>query len=428
MEVEAYLKKFYAGTKDPSLTAIQYLMEEFGNPQKSLNFIHIAGTNGKGSITEMLSNILTKAGYRTGKFMSPHLIQYNERMAINNKNISDQEMETLILELEPKIKKYNQNHEAKITLFELETAMAILYFYRNHCDFVVLEAGLGGLYDCTNMVQADISIISSIGYDHMNILGNTLEEIAVQKAGIIKENGNTIFVKQEKMVNQIIENACKERKNVLHMVNPNDISKISFQEDLTKFTYLDHENIEINLKGFKQIQNAAICLECVEILKNKNYKIAEQAVREALKTVVHKGRFEMILKNPKIIFDGAHNEPAIENLKNSIHLYYKKAPKVFIISIFDTKDYRKILQQLLQEDAIFIFTDGNNQGRFIPKEILYDFANKIAKNKTVYQYKIADAIRFIKKKYKDHVTFIIGSFYVYETVMKELKEEKYDTN
>ena len=195
---------------------------------------------------------------------------------------------------------------------------------------------------------------------------------------------------------------------------------------MTKFTYLDHENIEINLKGFKQIQNATICLECVEILKSKDYKISEQAIREALKTVIHKGRFEMILKNPKMIFDGAHNEPAIENLKNSIHLYYKKAPKVFIISIFDTKDYRKILEQLLQEDAIFIFTDGNNEGRFIPKEILYDFANKIAKNKTVYQYKIADAIRFIKKKYKDHVTFIIGSFYVYETVMKELKEEKYE--
>lgn len=187
MNLEEYFSCFYAGTKNPSLEVMHYFMEELGHPEKDLKVIHIAGTNGKGSITEMMSNILTQSGYRTGKFMSPHLICYNERIAINNQNITDEEFEDLIIELNPKVETYNRTHDSKVTLFELQTTMAILYFARKQCDFVVMETGLGGLFDCTNIVNGMISIIASIGYDHMNLLGNSLEEIAMQKAGIIKE-------------------------------------------------------------------------------------------------------------------------------------------------------------------------------------------------------------------------------------------------
>ncbi len=428
MKIEQYLKKFYAGTKNPSLAVMEYLMGEFGNPEKKLNVIHIAGTNGKGSITEMLSNILVKAGYQIGKFMSPHLICYNERISLNQQNITDEEMESLILELMPKVDKYNENHETKVTLFELETAMAILYFSRKQCDFVVMETGLGGLYDCTNIVNAQISIISSIGYDHMNILGNSLEEIARQKAGIIKENGDTIFVEQQTNINQIIENICLKRNNKLHKIDTRKITKISYQMDFTTFSYKNDTMIEIALKGPKQVENAVVCLECIDILRQKNYEITSDAIREGLKTVIHKGRFETICDKPKIIFDGAHNEAAIEHLKNTIELYYKEAKKVFILSIFDTKDYHRILELLLEEDAIFMFTDGNEQGRFIPKEILYDEAKKMAKDKVFYKGKIKEAIQLVKEKFGDYVTFMVGSFYVYEMVKRELEEEKDDTN
>jgi len=427
VKLEEYFSCFYAGTKNPSLEVMHYFMEELGHTEKDLKVIHVAGTNGKGSITEMMSNILTQSGYRTGKFMSPHLICYNERIAINNQNITDEEFENLIIELNPKVETYNRTHDSKVTLFELQTTMAILYFARKQCDFVVMETGLGGLFDCTNIVNGMISIIASIGYDHMNLLGNTLEEIAMQKAGIIKEKGDTIFVKQEEFINAIIEKTCKEKKNQLHCVDLKKIEEISIQANVTKFSYGKNRNVEINLKGEKQIQNAVICLECVAILKSKNIVIADDIMRKALKTVIHKGRFETICENPKIIFDGAHNEPAISHLKDTIQLYYKNAKKVLVLSIFDTKDYHKILAQLLEEDAIFIFTDGNEEGRFVPKETLYDGAKKIANQKTLKKLSMKEALQVVKEKYNDYVTFIVGSFYVYEMVKKEL-EGKNDTN
>lgn len=428
MDIEQYLKNFYAGTKDPSLTGMKFLLKNLGNPEKNLEFIHIAGTNGKGSIAEMLSQILIKAGYRTGKFMSPHLVYYNERMSINNQPISDKEMEKLILECKSKVEQYNQTHETPITLFELETTMALLYFQRNHCDLVVLETGLGGLYDCTNVVEAKLSVISSIGFDHMNLLGDTLSQIATQKAGIIKENGDTVFVKQEPEVNQIIEKVCQQKNSKCHEIKPEKIVNLVYGKDFTKFDYQNHKNIEINLKGEKQPQNAVICLECIEILRKRNYPITDTAIKEGLKTVVHKGRFETICQNPKIIFDGAHNEPTIEHLKHTIDLYFKEDKKVFIVSILRTKDEIKILEKLLQEEAIFLFTSGNDEGDYVSKEELYETARKINSKRDLQKQELRQAIALVCEKYRDCVTFVIGSFYVYATVIQEIEEEKNDRN
>ncbi len=189
MNIEKYLSNFFRGTKNPTLKAMNFLMNELDHPENNLNAIHIAGTKGKGSVTEMITNVLINEGYTVGKYMSPHLIHYNERISVNNKNISDVEMEKLINKINPLIEKYNIQSDVPITLFELETTMAFLYFKEKNCDFVVLETGLGGLYDCTNIINHPlVSVITSIGYDHMHILGNTLTEIAYQKAGIIKED------------------------------------------------------------------------------------------------------------------------------------------------------------------------------------------------------------------------------------------------
>ena len=171
MNVEKYLSNFFRGTKNPSLNAMNYLMNEFKHPEDKLKAIHIAGTNGKGSVTEMITNVLIKDGYTVGKYISPHLIQYNERISVNNKNISNNEMEKLINKINPLIEKYNSESDVPVTLFELETTMAFLYFEEKKCDFIVLETGLGGLYDCTNIIKHPlVSVITSIGYDHMHIL------------------------------------------------------------------------------------------------------------------------------------------------------------------------------------------------------------------------------------------------------------------
>ena len=218
MNIEEYFNNFYKGTKNPTLKAMEYFMEELGHPEKELKFIHIAGTNGKGSTTEMLTNILTKNGYKVGKYISPHLIKYNERISVNGQDISDKEIKNIIEKLNDKIEKYNQISNVKVTLFELLTTMALYYFREKNCDFVVLETGLGGLYDCTNIVWPLVSIITSISYDHMAILGKTLEEIAVQKAGIIKENSNTVIVEQKPCIQRIIEETCLNKNNQLSVV------------------------------------------------------------------------------------------------------------------------------------------------------------------------------------------------------------------
>ena len=421
MDIEKYLSNFFKGTKDPTLNAMKYFMNEFNHPEKDLKFIHIAGTNGKGSVAEMMNNILIKCGYKVGKFISPHLSKYNERISINSINISDEEVEKLVLKIKPKIDKYEKENNHKVTFFELETTMAILYFYENKCDFVVLETGLGGMYDCTNVVNPLVSIITSIGYDHMQILGNTLEEIAEQKAGIIKENSDTICVAQDEIVvNEIIENTCKEKNNTLHEIKKEDILNYSYNNEFQKFDYKNYKDILINLKGKKQVYNASICIECVEILKNKSYKIDEKNVREALKTVIHKGRFETINNNPLMIYDGAHNKPAIENFVNTVNMYYKNNEKVYIISILKRKDYRAMLKILLEDtDSTFIFTDGNDKDKYEEKEELLKIAKEYTDNKNLYAMDLKEAIN-LANSYKNKVTFIVGSFYIYGTVIDEI--------
>ena len=195
--IEKYLKNNFQNGKKLSLDTMKFFINEYDNFEKDMNFIHIAGTNGKGSCVEMINNILIKQGYKVGKFISPHLVKCNERICINGKEISDKEMIDLIHKLQPQIDKYNKIERENVTFFELITIMALLYFYKNKVDFVVLETGLGGLYDCTNIISKPlISIITSIGLDHMHFLGNTLPKIASQKAGIIKKNSNTVFFEQ----------------------------------------------------------------------------------------------------------------------------------------------------------------------------------------------------------------------------------------
>lgn len=420
MDVEKYLQGFFAGTKDPSLDAMRFFMDKLNHPEKELKFIHIAGTNGKGAVTEMISNILLNSGYKVGKFMSPHLIRYNERIQINNKEITNKEMEEIIIKLDPLVKEYNSKGKGNVTLFELETTMAILYFANKKCDIVVLEVGLGGLYDCTNIVYPIVSIITSIGYDHMKFLGNTLEEIAFQKAGIIKQNSKTIFMSQSESVDNVIIERCKEENNKLFLVNKEEIKNYSYTEEYQKFDYKEFKNIEIKLKGISQIYNACIALEAANVLKEK-YNIKEEIVRKTLKNVIHKGRFEKINSNPIVIYDGAHNEPAIKNFINSVDIYYKNNKKVYIISILKSKDYKTILKLLVKNDEnIYIFTCGNDKERYTDAEILKDEAQKSGA-KNLFTMELEEAIKMSLEKYKDYIIFAVGSFYVYGDVIKTIK-------
>ena len=426
MNVEKYLSNFFRGTKNPSLNAMNYLMNEFKHPEDKLKAIHIAGTNGKGSVTEMITNVLVKEGYIVGKYISPHLIKYNERISVNNKNISDNEMEKLINKINPLIEKYNSESDVPVTLFELETTMAFLYFEEKKCDFIVLETGLGGLYDCTNIIKhPQVSVITSIGYDHMHILGNTLPKIAYQKAGIIKENSNTVIFEGQPDIDNVFINECKKKNNTLHIIKKTNISNYSFDNNFQYFDFNNFKNIIINLKGKAQVRNACLCIEVLKILNKLGYHIKFKNIQDGLKTVIHKGRMEQLNDKPLIIYDGAHNEPAIKNLQDMVKMYYEKKKRIYIISILKRKDYNKMLELLAEDkNALFVLTSGNNQDKFASKEELYECMKKFVDSKKLYKKNLDDAIIDAMNYDSNTVNFIIGSFYTYGTVVDILKRNK----
>lgn len=429
MDIENYLKNFYKGTRKPTLKTMKYFMDKYNSFDKQMKFIHIAGTNGKGSCTEIISNILIKQGYKVGKFLSPHLIKYNERISINGKEITNEEMEKLINELNPLINSYNEKEESKVTFFELETIMALLYFYRNNVDFVVLETGLGGLYDSTNIITKPlVSIITSIGYDHIQMLGNTLQEIAYQKAGIIKEESNTVIFEQIPEVERVFQKECEKKNNNLYIVKNEDISNYSFDNKFQTFNYKNIKNLKINLKGKIQTQNASICIEAIETLKRLGYVITEESIRNGLKSVVHKARMEQLNSLPLIIYDGAHNEPAIKNLQEMIQMYYKDYAKVYIISILKRKDYKNMLKLLSQDKhASFILTSGNDPNRFTNAEELYEYIKKYIPEEKLYIKSLKNALEYIMKNNLNAINFVVGSFYTYGDTIKILREIKNNT-
>ena len=258
----------------------------------------------------------------------------------------------------------------------------------------------------------------------MDILGNTLEEIAIQKAGIIKENSETIFVEQEKSVNDIIIKTCKEKNNTLHLIKKDAWSNVSLKGEEQVFDYKNYKQIGINLKGNKQVPNACIVLEALEILKKNGYEISKETIQEGLKTVVHKARFEQIYEEPTIIFDGGHNEAAIRNLIETIEQYYKNDDKIYILSILKTKDYKTVIKELMEDNkAIFIFTDGTKEQDevkcYVKKEELYNEALQYRKE-NLFMDSLENALSKCKTEYKDKTIFVVGSFYTYSEVIENL--------
>ena len=416
MKIQEYIQNLLAGksqvkTENQSVKKMKKIMEKLGNPQNKLRYIHVTGTNGKGSVIEMLNSILVNSNLKVGKFISPHLVCYNERISINGEYIKDEEIQEIFEEVQPIIEKEN----IELNFFEFFTLIAILYFCKQKVDIVLMEVGFGGLYDSTNIINPMISVISSIGYDHMKVLGNTLEEIAKQKAGIIKENSETVYMEQESNIDDIIEKTCKEKQNILHMVKQSEIKNQRFENDREIFDYKQYHNIEVNLKGKRQIQNAALVLECCDILDKKGYFLSEEVIRSGLKTVIHKGRFEVMHQNPTIIFDGGHNEQAIENLKETIDLCYKNAKKIYVISVLKSKDYYKIIEDILDKENVYIFTNGNDKNLFTDKHLMYEYAKKRNDKAEIYEMELEKAIQFCKEK-TEYVSFVIGSFYIYNDV------------
>ena len=344
-EARVYLDEVSKYGSVLGLDTIRGLLRELGNPQDDLKFIHIAGTNGKGSVLAYTSTILSEPGYRTGRYVSPTVVSYLGRIQIDGKWIPEDEFAELVEEVKKAIARMEARGEASPTVFEAETAVAFLYFREKRCDLVVLETGLGGLLDATNIVKnTELAVFASISRDHMGFLGETLEEIAANKAGIIKPGCTVVTSLQKPEVMAVLGGKARELKCGMEVVYPREAVVIEENWDGQRFSYREWENIKISLAGRYQIENAVTVLGVIRTLRNSGYAISRQAVTEGFAKTTWPGRLTCVARNPLVIVDGAHNEEAALKLRESLIQYFPGRRIIFIMGVFRDKEYGKIAE------------------------------------------------------------------------------------
>lgn len=355
-----YVNSFLQFGIKPGLERIKFLLEMLGNPQKKLKFIHVAGTNGKGSTCTFISSILKASGLNTGLFISPFVLDFRERFQINGNMISKEEFVDVLEYIIPFVKKMPKNGN-RLTEFELITVIALVWFERKNCDVVVLEVGLGGRLDATNVIDdALVSVITSISYDHMNILGTTISEIATEKAGILKPNGTLVlYPKQEKEAFLTVKNIAENLKNKIIIPDLNSLSNVKFDLSGTAFTYMN-EDFEIKLLGEHQIYNAITAISAMREIANLGLKISDKNIKSGLMNAKFYSRLEIISKKPLVILDGAHNLAGAKALAEAIELYLSKKRVVAIVGMLKDKEVSKVLRVVAPLVSEFIVVQPDN--------------------------------------------------------------------
>lgn len=359
------------------LDTVTELLNRLGNPQDDLKFVHIAGTNGKGSILAYVSTILKEAGYRVGRYISPTIFEYRERIQVNEEYISEEAVARLAQRIYEKGQEMLAEGLAHPTAFEVETALAFLYFQEMNCDIVVLETGMGGLTDATNVVKTTlVSAFASISMDHMGFLGNTLEEIAEVKAGIIKPDTVVVSAAQKPEVRKVLEETCRRQRAAYHEVRKEEITdrKVSLEEQ--SFTYKGQKDLRPGILGSCQFENAAAAVEVIHALRDLNYPVSEEAMRKGLKETCWIGRFTVVDENPLFIVDGAHNRDAAERLLETLKLYVPNKRKIFIIGVLGDKEYDYMMGCLAPEAERIVTVMTPDNPRALPAEKLAETVRK----------------------------------------------------
>ena len=344
------------------LESMRELLRRLGDPQNELKFIHISGTNGKGSVLAYLSTILSGAGYRTGRYISPTLFSYRERIQVDGEYIEKESLACHVTAIAAAAEDMQKAGLPSPTVFEIETALAFLYFKEKRCDIVTLEVGCGGLLDATNVITTTLmEVIASISMDHTDLLGDTLAKIAAQKAGIIKPDTMVVSAQQKSEAAQVIEDTCKEQHCTLQMVDESKISNVHYGAEGQTFSYKTWENVAISLAGSYQIKNAALALEGVAALRKLGYALSDQQVREGLLHTAWRGRFTTLRRDPTVIIDGAHNPAAALELKESLERYFPGKTLYFVMGMFKDKDYAQVIDLTapLARHIITVETPGN---------------------------------------------------------------------
>lgn len=358
--------------RKPGLERTQALLERLGNPERKLHFVHITGTNGKGSTAAMVASILSAAGYRTGLFTSPHLYRFHERMLVDGVPIED----SFLGELTERVLEIAEGMEDHPTEFELMTAVGMEFFLRQNCDIVVLEVGLGGRLDSTNVIPApETAVITNIGLEHTQELGNSLTLIAQEKSGILKPGCRAVLYRQSGEVESVVSRVCEELEIPLVITAPESLEPLESSLEGQRFRYRGQGPYRIPLLGRYQLNNAMTALDVVWTMGEKGWKISEHAVEQGLACVRWPGRLELTRRAPDFIVDGGHNPQCVEALVSALEELYPGKKLIFLTGVLADKDWQAMCRRALPLAKAFVTVtpdspralDGRELARWITR-------------------------------------------------------------
>ena len=403
-----------------SLQKMFSLCEVFGSPQNKIKYVHVGGTNGKGSTVSFIKTVLMQAGYNVGTYVSPYVISFNERIEYNDHYIDDEEVLRIGNYIISEYDEIERRGIVQPTFFEFITLMAFIYFSElENLDIVILEVGLGGLLDSTNVVTPLVSVITNVAFDHMKVLGNTLEEIATNKLGIVKPNIPLITLENEKL-NAIFQARCRETNSKLILVKKKDIQHIQISKTETVFDYKEYQGLKTNKLGYYQTENASVALEALDYLRSCcNFKISNEDIYQGFGQVYWPGRLQILSLAPYIIIDGAHNIDGITRLAEFLTTIKenKKMTIVFAVSKDKAKDEMiSILDPLADE---IIFTMFHYKRSDTPD---YLFSISSNPNKKL-SFDLDELLTEAFNKPKDEIIVFCGSLYFVSEILNKINKK-----
>ena len=423
-QVTNYLYNLKGRYKKQGLKNIKKLLEMLDNPHKELKNIHVGGTKGKGSVAVMIGSILHSEGYKVGLSTSPHLIEYTERIKINGKEISKNDILKYINKIRPCFEKMiNLGYEP--SFFEITTALALKYFHDKKVDFVVIEVGVGGRFDATNVVEPLVSLITNSSLDHEHVLGNSVYEIAKEEAGIIKNGCIAVTASDNDDVINIYKTRCSS-ENVQLIIVGKDIIFKRLNYDLKSQTFSVngisniYDDCKLNLLGKHQIVNASTAIGAIEALITKGIKVSKSSIYNGLEKTIWKGRLDIIKNNPLVILDGAHNVDSAQKLKETlieITELNNFGKIIFIVGIFQDKDLDNILKIFGKIGDILIATRAKTD-RSADAQTIADIGKYYFKQINIKE-DVEDAIKYaLKITNKNDIICVSGSLYVVAEALK----------
>lgn len=410
------------------LTSIQNLMAELGNIQDEIPLVHIGGTNGKGSVGAMLSQVLTEAGYRVGRFCTPDVFVYEDEFQMNGINIEKGRMAQLFTRVKAACEKLVAQGMAHPTRFEVETAAAFLWFYEENCDMALLEVGMGGATDATNLIRKPlVSVLTSISMDHIRFLGNSLAEIATVKSGIIKPQVPVVTMQQKPEAMEVIKKKAEEMQAELIVADITQVQNITQKDGRYAFEWKAPGCIPVTLSlcGAFQVENAVCVLNVLRILQKKYPKITETVIQQGLSHTIWHGRMEQIGTGPDFYLDGAHNEDAVRKLRKTLDESFSNRRIVYIMGVLADKDYEKMITMMYQPgDRVYTVTPQNPRaldGKELEKQL---FGQNIDAQ---YCENIQDAVLYaLRDAQKEDMILAFGSLSYLRDVRNAYESEKSD--